>query len=173
MAIPIQAFARVSGAHLNPAVTLGLVVARRFPPGDLPAYVGAQLAGAFAGSFAVGVLVGKNAHYGATIPWHGDLWLVAPLEGAFTAALILAVLYLTNLWRTPTPVELLLPAAVVGLSTFLIGPWTGSSLNPARTLAPAVLSGDYFGIWVYLVAIPVVAIATALAISAGMPGRPS
>jgi len=157
VAIPILAFARTSGAHINPAVTVALVVARRFSLKELPAYVGAQFAGAFLGSALVGALIGTNAHWGATLPWHGDTALVAPLEFGFTTALILSVLFLTAPGKAPSNWELTLPAIVVGISTFLIGPWTGSSLNPARTLAPAVLSGDYAGVWVYLATVPAAA----------------
>jgi len=164
VAIPVLALARLSGAHINPAVTLGLVVARRFDPRELVPYVGAQLSGAFAGSALVGLTIGTAAHWGATIPHTPDLGLVAVMEFGFTVALVLSVLYLTTRGKKPSNLELLLPAAVVGLSTYLIGPWTGSSLNPARTLAPAVLSGDYLGIWVYLLAVPAAALVTALAV---------
>lgn len=153
VAVPVLLFARVSGAHINPAVTLALVVVGRFDAAELPAYVGAQVGGAFVGSGLVGLVVGTGAHWGATLPWHGDLLLVALLEPVFTFALVAAVFYLTKEGRAPTNVELLLPAVVVGLSTYLIGPWTGSSLNPARTLAPAVLSGATAGIWVYFLAV--------------------
>lgn len=161
VAIPVVILARISGAHINPAVSLALVVARRLHPRELAPYVSAQVGGAFVGSALVGLLVGRSAHWGATIPRNGDVILVAPLEFGFTAALVLTVLYLTTDGKAPSHLELLLPAAVVGLSTFFIGPWTGSSLNPARTIAPAVFSGDYFGIWVYLVVIPVAAVFTA------------
>lgn len=161
VAIPVLAFARTSGAHINPAVTVALVIARRFRWQELSPYMGAQFTGAFLGSGLVGSLIGTNAHWGATLPWHGDIALVVPLEFGFTAALVLSVLYLTTPGRPPSNLELTLPATVVGISTFLIGPWTGSSLNPARTLAPAVLSGDYLGMWVYLATVTVSAIVTA------------
>jgi glycerol uptake facilitator-like aquaporin len=162
VAVPVLAFARWSGAHLNPAVTAALTAAGRAPPSELVPYVLSQTAGAFAGSLAVLALLGPGAHLGATLPRGGAVWLVFPLEAAFTAALTLSVLYLTAPGRTPTWVALLLPAAVVGVSTFLIGPWTGSSLNPARSLAPAVLSGDLTALWAYLVAVPLTALLVAL-----------
>lgn len=161
VAIPIFLFATVSGSHLNPVVTLTLVLARRFPRAELPAYAGAQLLGAFAGSFAVLLALGSGAHLGATLPAGGDLLRTFVLELAFTAALLASVLWLTAPGPTPSALALLTPPAVVGASTYLIGPWTGSSLNPFRTIAPAVLSGAYLGIWVYFAA-ALVAVAPAL-----------
>lgn len=163
VAIPIQLFASVSGAHFNPAVTLGLVASRRFPHRDAPPFVLAQLGGAFLGSFAVLALLGGSSHLGATLPGsEGPAWIF-PLEFVFTFLLVISVLYLAELPRPPSRVELLLPAAVVGVSTLLIGPWTGSSLNPARSVAPAVLSGAYSWLWVYLGATLLAAAVAALA----------
>ncbi len=151
-------FASVSGAHLNPAVTLGPLAARRFPAQEVPPYVLAQTAGAFAGSFAVLLLLGASDHWGAALPHGGDVFLVFPLEAGFTLALVGSVLWLSRPSGRPSLLALLLPAAVVGVSAWLIGPWTGSSLNPARSLAPAVLSLDFLGPWAYLRTIPAAAI---------------
>lgn len=152
VAIPIQLFATISGAHLNPAVTMGLVTARRFPGREAPPYAAAQLAGAFAGTLAVWATVGNAAHLGATLPGPtGPIW-VLPLEFGSTLLLVGSVVYLTGVRPAPSRVMLLLPAAVVGAATFFIGPSTGSSLNPARSIAPALLSQDVDGLWLYLVA---------------------
>lgn len=152
VAVPIQAFAALSGAHLNPAVTVGLIASRRFPAPEGVSYVGSQLSGAFAGSLTVEALLGRGANLGATLPGPGGLVGVVLLEATFTCLLVGSVLILARLERAPTRFELLLPAAVVGVSTYLIGPWTGSSLNPARSIAPAVLSGQFDGLWVYVLA---------------------
>lgn len=154
VAVPILLFARISGAHLNPVVTLALWLGRRFPAKDVPAYLGAQLIGAFAGSIAVLLSLGSGAHLGATIPSTGNLLLVFVMETSFTCLLVLSVLWLTSDGKVPRSWELMAPPLVVGLSTYFIGPWTGSSLNPARTLAPALLSGDLTALWIYLVAVP-------------------
>ncbi len=150
--IPVLAFARVSGAHLNPAVTLMLVGARRFPPREAAPYILAQVAGAFLGVGAVLISLGGAAHLGATLPRGGDLPRTFVYELAFTVALLFSVIYLSWPQKVVKTWELFLPAIVVGFSTYFIGPWTGSSLNPARTIAPAVLSGDYLGTWVYFAA---------------------
>lgn len=162
VAVPVLLFAAVSGAHLNPAVTLGLVAANRFPARELPLYVVAQLVGALAGSLAVLLLLGDANHLGATLPRGGDVLLVFPLEGLFTLALVVSVLWLARLPRGATRLWLLLPAAVVGVSTQLIGPLTGSSLNPARSLAPAALSGAVSGLWAYLIVVPLTALGVGL-----------
>ncbi len=171
VAVPVLAVAYVSGAHLNPAITLALWIVRRVPSADVGPYVASQVAGAFAGSLAVLAVLGTGAHLGATVPRGGALWLVVLLEAPFTAALVGSVLYLTRPATRPRRLALLLPAAVVGLSTYTIGPWTGSSLNPARSLAPAVLSGDYAGLWAYLLVVPISA--ALVAIGAKMVGDPA
>ena len=150
--IPVLAFARISGAHLNPAVTLMLAGSRRFPVREAPPYIASQVVGAFVGVAVVLLLFGGAAHLGATLPRGDDLPRTFVYELGFTVALLLSVVYLSWPRKVVKTWELFLPAIVVGFSTYLIGPWTGSSLNPARSLAPAVLSGDYLGIWVYLAA---------------------
>ncbi len=184
VAVPILLFARISGAHLNPVVTLGLVAARRFPVRELPPYVAAQILGAFGGSLAVLACLGDSAHLGATLPADGNLPRTFVLEAVFTLLLVLSVLWLTSEGKFPREWELLTPPAVVGLSTLLIGPLTGSSLNPARSLAPGVLSGDLTGFWIYLVSTIVGSLAavavlrltrslTAEVPGMGQPSRPS
>jgi aquaporin Z len=163
VALPVLLFARVSGAHLNPAVTLAMVLARRLPRAEGFAYVLAQVVGAFAGSAGVAVSLGTFAHLGANLPRPGTLPLVLLLEFAFTSALVVSVLYLTRPGPRPTRWELLLPAAVVAVATFVLATEVGTcSLNPARSLAPAVLSGDLSDLWAYLLVTPAAAIAPAL-----------
>jgi glycerol uptake facilitator-like aquaporin len=161
--IPIALFVRVSGAHLNPAVTLALAVSGRIRWTEAPAYWVGQFVGAFAGSALVLASLGGAVHLGATVPKAGDLWAVFLGEAGFTAGLILAVFVLEDQGLGDHRWRLTLPALVVGVSTLVIGPWTGSSLNPARTLAPAVLSGTYVGIWIYLTAVPLGAMIVAFA----------
>jgi glycerol uptake facilitator-like aquaporin len=151
--VPIVLFVRVSGAHLNPVVTLALTASRRVAAAEAPAYIVAQFAGAFVGSALVWATLGNGAALGATVPMTGNLVLVAGSEAGFTAVLVASVFTLSDLGAGPGRARLTLPALAVGLSTYVIGPWTGSSLNPARSLAPAVLSGTYTDLWVYVVAV--------------------
>ena len=160
--IPILLFVRVSGAHLNPAVTLALATSGRVSWCETPAYFVGQFSGAFLGSFVVWGTFGNFANLGATVP-HTSLVGAFGLEAGFTAALAGAVFALADRGEGAYRWRLALPPLVVGVSTFLIGPLTGSSLNPARSLAPAILSATYTDLWVYLIAAPVGALAMAIA----------
>ncbi len=159
--VPIWGFVRYSGAHLNPAVTLALAASGRFAWAEVPEYWGSQFAGAFLGSAAVWSLVGDGHHLGATVPSHGSVLGVFFAEAGFTALLVAAVFVLADRGEGRFRWRLALPPAAVGVSTWVIGPWTGSSLNPARSVAPAVLSGTYTDLGVYLLAAPLAALAVA------------
>jgi aquaporin NIP len=161
--IPIALFIRLSGAHLNPLVTLSLAASGRIDWRETPPYILGQFAGAFLGSAVVLGAIGNFAHLGATVPSDGEVARAFLGEVAFTAALVASVFVLADLGEGRGRWRILLPPAVVGVSTYVIGPWSGSSLNLARTLAPAVLSATYTDLWVYLVAVPLGALAVALA----------
>lgn len=152
--LPIVLFVSASGAHLNPAVTLGLAVSGRVAWKEVPPYVLGQFVGAFLGSAIVAATLGSSAHLGSTLLSTNvpDGFL---MELAFTAALVASVFVLADRGEGTFRWRLALPPLVVGVSTYLIGPFTGSSLNPARSIAPAVLSGSYTDLWVYLLAVPI------------------
>lgn len=160
--VPIVLFIGVSGAHLNPAVTLALASSGRIAWREAPPYWLSQCAGAFLASFSVLFLLGGGSHLGATLPANGDVLRAFVSEAAFTALLVATVFVLADKGEGRGRWRILLPPAAVGLSTYIIGPWTGSSLNPARTLAPAVLSATYGDLWVYLVAVPLAAAVVAV-----------
>ncbi|MFZ0831344.1 MAG: MIP/aquaporin family protein [Thermoplasmata archaeon] len=160
--IPIVLFIRISGAHLNPVVTLALAASGRIAWREVPFYVLGQFSGAFLGSAVVLATLGEVAHLGATVPTQGNFLRAFPAELAFTAALVTAVFVLSDLGEGRSRWRVLLPPTVVALATYLIGPWTGSSLNPARTLAPAILSGTYVDLWVYLTAVPLAGLLVAV-----------
>ncbi|MCI4348597.1 MAG: aquaporin [Thermoplasmata archaeon] len=167
--IPILLVAGTSGAHLNPLVTVVLWGARTFPRIEIPVYVVAQLAGAVLGSTAVALVLGSGARLGSTVP-SGGAWMLALLgESVFTLLLLFSVLYLAAAGPGTLRWRLVLPGAVVGVSTFVIGPISGSSLNLARSLAPAILSGTYTDLWVYFLA---QGIAAAAAIAVARLRRP-
>ena len=156
--IPVALFASISGAHLNPVVTLALLADRRIPAAEIGPHIAAQVVGAFLGSATVLATFGSSRGLGATVPTGGDVVRALPLEFAFTALLVGTVLALVRWGAGRVRWRLTWPGLVVAASTYLIGPWTGSSLNPARTIAPAVLSGVYTDIWLYLVAPPLAAL---------------
>ncbi len=160
--IPIVLFIEISGAHLNPVVTLSLAFSGRIAWKEAPGYWISQFGGAFLASFLVLVTLGGGSHLGATLPANVDVMGTFGLETAFTALLVAAVFLLADRGEGTARWRILLPPGAVGVSTYLIGPWTGSSLNPARSLAPAVLSGTYTDLWVYLLAAPLAALAIAV-----------
>ncbi len=160
--VPILLVVEVSGAHLNPAVTLGLAASGRIAWTEVPEYVLGQFTGAFLGSAGVAVSLGEAAHLGSTVP-STSLVAAFAAEAAFTAALVGAVFALADRGQGKFRWRLTWPPLVVGVSTFVIGPLTGSSLNPARTIAPALLSGTFTDLWLYLTAVPLGALVMAAA----------
>ena len=161
--VPIVLFIQVSGAHLNPVVTLSLAASGRIAWREVPPYVLGQIAGALVGSAVVLGTLGDLAHLGATVPAQGNVLRAFLAEAVFTAALVAAVFVLADRGEGRGRWRVLLPPTVVAISTYLIGPWSGSSLNPARTIAPAILSATYTDLWVYLTAIPLGALLVAAA----------
>jgi len=163
VAVPIVLFVRFSGAHLNPAVTLALALSRRIDPWESLEYIPAQLVGAFVGSGTVFVLFGNYAHLGTTLPASGLLAEAMAGEALFTAALVASVFLLADRGSGPGRLRLLLPPLVVGVSTYVIGPVSGSSLNPARSIAPAVVSGTFTDLGFYIL-VPLLAAAVVAAL---------
>jgi aquaporin NIP len=160
--LPILLVIDRSGAHLNPAVTLALAASGRISWEEAPPYWAGQFAGAFLGTALVLALLGDDAHVGATVPGATPVAEAFGLEVLFTAALVGAVFTLADRGEGPGRWRVLLPPAVVGLSTYVIGPLTGSSLNPARSVAPAVISLTFSGLWIYLLAPLLAALTVAL-----------
>jgi glycerol uptake facilitator-like aquaporin len=159
---PILLVASISGAHLNPVVTLALAVRRKIRLPQAAAYVATQFAGALVGSAAVLLGAGAADHLGATYP-SGSLPWDFMGETAFTFLLVLSVLFIVERGAGRGRWRLLLPGAVVAASTYVLGPWTRSSLNPARTLAPAALTGLVSDLWLYFLSAPLGALLAVLA----------
>lgn len=147
----IFTYGAVSGAHLNPAVTLGFMAAGRFPARHVPGYVVSQVLGAFSASLLLRFLFPESVTLGATLPT-GSAIQSFVLEVVLTAVLMLVILHVT----TAGPEKILVPAiaigAVVGLEAMAAGPVCGASMNPARSLAPALVSGHVEHLWIYLTA---------------------
>jgi aquaporin NIP len=145
----IYAVGDVSGAHLNPAVTLGFVAARRFPARSAAPYVAAQCAGAFAASGTLRFLFPEHPTFGATLP-------AGAVEQSFVFEVILTLLLMFVILTVATGAKErglmagVAVGAVVTLEALFAGPVCGASMNPARSLAPAVVSGHLDALWVYL-----------------------
>lgn len=162
----IYAFGDVSGAHLNPAVSVGFVLARRFPVRELPRYVVAQVMGAFAASGLLRVLFPANERLGATLP-AGTVWQSLILEVVLTFILMLVILSVSSGPKEKGIMAGIAIGGVVGLEAMFAGPICGASMNPARSLAPAIVSGNLGTLWIYLVA-PVLGAALAVPCSRAM-----
>jgi aquaporin Z len=145
----IYAFGDISGAHLNPAVTLGFWISRRLPGRDVAPYVLAQLVGAFAASATLLALFGNRASLGATLPL-GSPWQSCALEAILTGILMLVILNVSTGPKEIGVVAGIAIGGVVGLEAMFAGPICGASMNPARSIAPAVMSGHLASLWVYL-----------------------
>ena len=145
----IYALGDVSGAHLNPAVTTAFAVARRFPWREVPGYIGAQLLGAFAASGLLLALFPADETLGATLP-AGSAMQSFILEIVLTFLLMLVILSVSTGAKEKGITAGIAIGAVIGLEAMFAGPICGASMNPARSLAPALLSGHLEHFWVYL-----------------------
>lgn len=156
----VYAVGSVSGAHLNPAVTVGLWAARRVPGRQVAPFVAAQLAGAFAASGLLFAMYPDHATLGATLP-HGPPWHSFVLEVWLTAVLVFVVLAVSIAEPSVRVLGGVVVGAVIALEALFAGPISGASMNPARSLAPALVSARVEHLWVYLVA-PLVGAALAV-----------
>ena len=150
----IYAFGDVSGAHLNPAVTAAFAIAQRFAWKEVPSFIFAQLAGAFAASGLLRVLFPSDEKLGATMP-AGSAWQSFIFEIVLTFLLMLVILSVSTGSKEKGITAGIAIGATIGLEAMFAGPICGASMNPARSLAPAVMSGHINDVWIYLIA-PVV-----------------
>ncbi len=150
VAVMIYAVGDVSGAHFNPAVTLGCWLARRLPARRVAPYVASQLAGAFAASALLRVLFSMHATLGTTLP-SGPAAQSFALEIALTFVLMFVILNVTSGARA-NPLAGVAIGGTVALCALFAGPISGASMNPARSLAPAIVSGVLTSVWIYLLA---------------------
>jgi len=141
----------ISGAHLNPAVSLGFFAARRFPLREVVPYVLSQCAGAFAASGVLRFLFPQNATLGATQP-AGSATQSFILEVILTAILMFVILSVSTGAAEKGITAGIAVGAVIALEAMFAGPISGASMNPARSLAPAVVSQYLSGLWIYLLA---------------------
>lgn len=150
VAVMIYAVGHISGAHFNPAVTLGFAVARHFPPAQVAYYWTAQITGALTAIGSLTLLLPAGRVYGTTYssvhPPQALAW-----EGILTFFLMFVIMAVA----TDTKAEGTMAGAAIGgtvmLGAFIGGPVTGASMNPARSLAPALFEGHWDGLWIYLV----------------------
>ncbi len=154
VAAMIYSVGDISGAHLNPAVTVGFWLARRLPTSELVPYITSQISGALLASVLVRLIFGAHPTLGATLP-AGSSGQSFVLEVVLTLLLMFTILSVATGAKEKGITAGLAVGAVVGLEALFAGPISGASMNPARSLAPAVMSGNLQHLWLYLAA-PVV-----------------
>jgi aquaporin Z len=147
----IHALGDVSGAHLNPAVTLGFFFARRIEGRSVLPYIGSQCAGALSASLVLRLMFPDNATLGATFP-AGSVAQSLVLEIILTLILMFVILSVSTGPKETGITAGIAVGAVIALEALFAGPISGASMNPARSLAPALVSGHVSQLWVYLAA---------------------
>ncbi|HRI32462.1 MAG TPA: aquaporin [Saprospiraceae bacterium] len=147
----IYALGHISGAHLNPAVTIAFTLAKKFKAKQVTPYIFSQLAGAFLASFVLNYLFPADEFLGATIP-SGTPMQSFILECILTFFLMLVIIHVAAGSKEQGMFAGLAIGSTVLLEAMFAGPVSGASMNPARSLAPAIVSGHMEHLWVYLTA---------------------
>lgn len=147
----IYAVGDVSGAHLNPAVTLGFWAARRFPTAGLLPYLASQAGGALAASGLLRLLFPHQATLGATVP-AGPPMQAFVIEVVLTALLMFVILCVSTGAKEKGIMAGAAVGGVIAMEALLAGPISGASMNPIRSLAPAAVIGNFSHLWIYLMA---------------------
>ncbi len=147
----IYAVGDISGAHINPAVTLGFWIARRFSGQFVLPYVLSQSLGALAASFVLSLLFLDHTTLGETVP-SGTAFQSFVLELLLMSFLMFVILSVSTGAKEKGMMAGVAIGAVVGLEALFAGPISGASMNPARSLGPAVISGHLKHLWIYMLA---------------------
>lgn len=166
----IYALGDVSGAHLNPAVTAGFWLARRMSGRDAIVYAVVQAVGAIAASALMRAMFPDSDTLGLTSPV-GSVWRSFVLEIFLTFVLMLVILSVSQGSREKGIMAGIAIGGVVALEAMFAGPVCGASMNPARSLAPALMSKHFASLWVYLTA-PVIGAAGAVPLWSLLKGNP-
>jgi len=158
--ICVASIGHLSGAHINPAVTIGFWSVRRFPSRDVVPYVIAQCVGAACASSLLGWLLGPVGAFGATVP-NLPLAQSFVVEAGYSGLLAFVIMAVATDHRTPAGVAPFAIGATVFAGALVTGPLTGGSFNPARSFGPALASGIWTAHWLYWIA-PIVGMAGAM-----------
>lgn len=146
----IVSIGHISSCHINPSITIALWLEKRFEGKKVVPYIIAQIIGAIIGSYILRMIFPEHPTLGATLPQ-------VSFQSTFTIELIIsAILFAVVLAITRYTHKLPVIAMTVGITVFVIaffaGPYTGSSMNPARSIGPAIVSGNMTALWIYLIA---------------------
>jgi aquaporin Z len=149
VALVIYAIGDVSGAHINPAVTTAFALRRAFPWGRVGAYVAAQLLGAVLAALLFRLRFGTAGSLGASRP-HVDAGLALATEVILTAVLVSVILNVSTRESLVGPGAALPVGIAIALDGLIAGHLTGASMNPARSLGPVLVSGEWHSVWIYV-----------------------
>ena len=155
LAAVVAAIGHVSGAHVNPAVTLGMAATGKFPWRYTPVYIGAQLVGAVLAAFATWITFGGpargEANLAATYPAQGVGDLQAFIvEVLITFILVFVVMAVATDDRAPAAIAPIAVGFALAVGVFIAGPVTGGAVNPVRALGPMIVAGDLTSVWLYI-----------------------
>uniref|UniRef100_A0A5B6ZBS2 Putative aquaporin NIP1-1 n=1 Tax=Davidia involucrata TaxID=16924 RepID=A0A5B6ZBS2_DAVIN len=150
--VMVYSVGHISGAHFNPAVTIAFATCKRFPWKQVPAYVSAQVLGSTLASGTLRLIFnGKHDHFAGTLPAGSDLQSFV-LEFIITFYLMFVISGVATDNRAIGELAGLAVGATVLLNVLFAGPISGASMNPARSLGPAIVSNQYKSIWIYILA---------------------
>lgn len=148
--VMIYSFGHISGAHINPAVSIAFAFTDGFEKKNLIGYIAVQLLGAFLASGILRILFDEHENLGSTIPF-GSWQQSFILEIILTYFLMIVILFVSQN-KSVTQFTGVAVGATVMLEALFAGPITGASMNPARSISPAIVSGNVSELWIYIAA---------------------
>lgn len=146
----IYCFGSISGSHINPAVTIALFIGKLVPLKEMFGYLTSQISGAFAASILLFITFPNTDTFGETLPVGGIIPSFV-LELILTFFLTLTILSITSKKENSNLSGIVIGILVTGI-ILIAGPISGGSFNPARSIAPAILSGNIYSLWIYIFA---------------------
>ena len=149
IAIGVYLFGKISMAHFNPAVTVGFLITKHITRIQLVYYFISEIMGAFLGSLFIKYVIGTQADLGANEPNYAFPIIVIVGIEALASALLMAVILTVVYYKGLRGLSGIVIGGIVGLDIFLLSFISGASMNPARSLAPALLSGVVSNLWLY------------------------
>lgn len=141
----------ISGCHINPAVSIAMLISKKISVKDFCGYIVAQFLGAIAGAAILNAIVQDPGKLGCNALYNGDAWLSFLIEVILTFVFVIAILGVTSKESNGSIAGLVIGGALVLVHLLGIS-FTGTSVNPARTFGPALIAGNLGGIWVFLLA---------------------
>tara|TARA_B100000767_G_scaffold181836_1_gene169772 strand:- start:276 stop:938 length:663 start_codon:yes stop_codon:yes gene_type:complete len=148
----IYSIGDISGAHINPAVTIAFAIAKRFPKNQILPYISSQLVGAILASTSLYFIFPESITMGETVPSNEDWIQSFLLEFILTFILMFVILNVSTGSKEKGIIAALAVGGVIAFEATFAGPISGASMNPARSIAPAIFSGELTYLWLYIVA---------------------